>query len=79
MSSAPTARPRSVPLPRTWGARPRDVVALLLANGVFIVLMRTAQGPRAQTGFGRAVVQGSRAAHSDVHDAVLTVVSGSGR
>ncbi|MHB8891968.1 MAG: ferredoxin reductase family protein [Candidatus Limnocylindrales bacterium] len=44
MTSAPTARPRSVPLPRTWGVRPRDVVALLLANGVFIVLMWVRHG-----------------------------------
>jgi predicted ferric reductase len=39
MSTAPIARRRPVPLPRTWGIRPVDVVALLVANGVFIVLM----------------------------------------
>ena len=39
MSTAPITRPRPVPLPRTWGIRPVDVVALLVANGVFIVLM----------------------------------------
>jgi len=39
MSTAPITRSRPVPLPRTWGIRPVDVVALLVANGVFIVLM----------------------------------------
>ena len=39
MSSTPAVRPRPVPLPRTWGIRPRDVVELLVANGVFILLM----------------------------------------
>lgn len=34
---APQARP--VPLPRTWGIRPADIVALLVGNGVFIALM----------------------------------------
>lgn len=44
MSTAPAVRPRPVPLPRTWGVRPRDVVALLVANGVFIVLMWVRHG-----------------------------------
>ena len=44
MSSTPSARPRPVPLPRTWGVRPRDVVALLVANGIFIVLMWVRHG-----------------------------------
>ncbi len=44
MSSAHTARTRPVPLPRTWGVRPWDVVALLVANGVFIFLMWVRHG-----------------------------------
>ncbi len=44
MSSTPAAGPRPVPLPRTWGVRPRDVVALLVANGVFIALMWVRHG-----------------------------------
>jgi predicted ferric reductase len=44
MSSTPTARPRPLPLPRTWGVRSRDVVVLLVANGVFIFLMWARHG-----------------------------------
>jgi predicted ferric reductase len=44
MSTAPITRPRPVPLPRTWGIRPADVVTLLVANGVFIVLMWVRHG-----------------------------------
>jgi len=50
MSSSPSARPRPVPLPRTWGVRPRDVTALLVANGVFIVLMWIRHGALAEFG-----------------------------
>ena len=39
-----------MPLPRTWGVRPRDVVALLVANGVFIVLMWVRHGGLDQLG-----------------------------
>ena len=39
MSTTPAARTRPVPLPRTWGVRQLDVVALLAANGVVILLM----------------------------------------
>jgi predicted ferric reductase len=39
VTTRPVARPRSAPLPRRWGVRPSDVVGLLVANGVFIVLM----------------------------------------
>lgn len=38
------ARPRPVPLPRTWGVHAREVTALLVANGVFIVLMWVRHG-----------------------------------
>jgi predicted ferric reductase len=44
MSTVPVARPSPVPLPRTWGLRPRDIVALLAANGAFIVLMWVRHG-----------------------------------
>ena len=44
MSSTPAIRLRPVPLPRTWGVRSRDVVALLAANGVFIFLMWVRHG-----------------------------------
>lgn len=37
-------RRRPVPLPRAWGIRPADVVALLVANGIFIVLMWVRHG-----------------------------------
>jgi predicted ferric reductase len=50
MSSTPSARPRPVPLPRTWGVRPRDVVALLVANGIFIVLMWVRHGGLGELG-----------------------------
>jgi predicted ferric reductase len=50
MTSAPSARPRPVPLPRTWGIRPGDVVALLVANGVFIILMWVRHGGLAELG-----------------------------
>jgi predicted ferric reductase len=39
MTTAPVARPRSAPLPRHWGITARDAGVLLVANGVFIVLM----------------------------------------
>ena len=44
MSTVPVTRPRPVPLPRAWGVRPADVVALLVANGVFILLMWVRHG-----------------------------------
>jgi predicted ferric reductase len=44
MASVPAARPVSVPLPRIWGVRPRDVVALLVANGLLIILMWVRHG-----------------------------------
>ena len=39
MTLTPRARPRPVPLPRVWGVRATEITALLVANGVFIVLM----------------------------------------
>jgi predicted ferric reductase len=39
MTTAPVPRPRAVPLPRSWGIRGREVTVLLVANGVFILLM----------------------------------------
>lgn len=44
MSSSSAARSRPVPLPRTWGIRPRDVLVLLTANGIFIALMWVRHG-----------------------------------
>jgi len=44
MASAPFVRPRTVPLPRVWGVRATDVVALLVANGALIVLMWVRHG-----------------------------------
>jgi predicted ferric reductase len=44
MASAPVSRPLTVPLPRAWGVRPGDVVALLAANGALIVLMWVRHG-----------------------------------
>lgn len=44
MSSTPVSRPRAVPLPRAWGIHARDVYALLVANGIFIVLMWVRHG-----------------------------------
>lgn len=38
------SRPGALPLPRTWGVRAPDVTALLVANGVFIVLMWVRHG-----------------------------------
>ena len=39
MTPIPAARPRGVPLPRQWGLRPLDVVALVAGNAVLIALM----------------------------------------
>jgi predicted ferric reductase len=39
MTSSPIARPRPARLPRVWGVRANEITALLVANGVFIVLM----------------------------------------
>ncbi len=44
MSATPSIRPRPVPLPRTWGVHARDIVALLVGNGIFIVLMWVRHG-----------------------------------
>ncbi|MGH2407352.1 MAG: ferredoxin reductase family protein [Candidatus Limnocylindrales bacterium] len=35
----PLNAPRRVPLPRTWSVRAEDIVAILIANGVFILAM----------------------------------------
>ena len=50
MSTRSGTHPVSVPLPRHWGTRGRDVVALLVANGVFIVLMWVRHGGLDQLG-----------------------------
>jgi ApbE family len=44
MAPAHATRPVHVPLPRLWGVRSRDVTALLVANGAFIVLMWVRHG-----------------------------------
>lgn len=44
MASSRAARPLPVPLPRVWGVTARDVVALLVGNGVLIVLMWVRHG-----------------------------------
>jgi predicted ferric reductase len=44
MTTVPGTHQRSVPLPRRWAVRPFDVVALLVANGVLIVLMWVRHG-----------------------------------
>jgi len=44
MSTTPVSRPRAVPLPRVWGVLARDAWALLVANGVLIVLMWVRHG-----------------------------------
>ena len=44
MADAPAARPRAVPLPRRWGVRASDVTALLVGNGILIVLMWVRHG-----------------------------------
>jgi predicted ferric reductase len=44
MSSSPVPRARPLPLPRVWGVRGAEVAALLVANGVFIVLMWVRHG-----------------------------------
>ena len=50
MASVPGARPRPVPLPRTWGVRPSDVIVLLVANGLLIVAMWVRHGGLEQLG-----------------------------
>ncbi|HEU0242636.1 MAG TPA: ferric reductase-like transmembrane domain-containing protein, partial [Candidatus Limnocylindrales bacterium] len=44
MAAVPAARPRPVPLPRRWGVRASEVTALLVGNGVLIVLMWVRHG-----------------------------------
>jgi predicted ferric reductase len=44
MADAPAAHPRSVPLPRRWGIRASDVTAVLVGNGILIVLMWVRHG-----------------------------------
>jgi predicted ferric reductase len=44
MAAVPAARPRPLPLPRRWGVRANDVTALLVGNGVLIVLMWVRHG-----------------------------------
>jgi predicted ferric reductase len=50
MTPVPSARPRSVPLPRQWGLRAQDVVALVAGNVVLIVLMWVRHGGLDQLG-----------------------------
>ena len=50
MAIQPGTRPMPVPLPRRWGIRQTDVVALLVANGVFIVLLWVRHGGLDQLG-----------------------------
>ncbi len=44
MTPVPVARPSSVPLPREWGLRAFDVVALVAGNAVLILLMWVRHG-----------------------------------
>jgi predicted ferric reductase len=44
MTTTPAVGPRPVPLPRWWGLHGRDVTALLVGNGAFIVLMWVRHG-----------------------------------
>lgn len=44
MASSRATRPLPVPLPRVWGITPRDIVALLVGNGVLIALMWVRHG-----------------------------------
>jgi len=50
MAPVPATRPRSVPLPRQWGLRSLDVVALVAGNAVLIVLMWIRHGGLDQLG-----------------------------
>ena len=50
MAIQPGTRPMPVPLPRRWGIRQTDVVALLVGNGVFIVLLWVRHGGLDQLG-----------------------------
>ncbi len=50
MATQPVLTPLTVPLPRRWGTRAVDVTALLVANGVFIVLMWVRHGGLDQIG-----------------------------
>ena len=63
MTTQPGTQPLSVPLPRRWGTRATDVVALLAANGVFIVLMWLRHGGLDQLGHAGRPVHGRRPAH----------------
>ena len=50
MTTRSAPRPLPVPLPRQWGTRAVDVVALLVGNGAFIVLMWVRHGGLDQLG-----------------------------
>ncbi len=50
MAIQPGTRPMPVPLPRRWGIRQTDVVALLAGNGLFIVLLWVRHGGLDQLG-----------------------------
>ena len=50
MAPIPATQPRSVPLPRQWGLRAADVVALVAGNAVLIVLMWVRHGGLDQLG-----------------------------
>ena len=60
MATVPAARPRTLPLPRRWGVRPADIVALLIGNGILIVAMWVRHGGLERLGTaGRASSPGS--------------------
>ena len=50
--------PRTLPLPRRWGVRPVDVVALLVGNGVLIVAMWVRHGGLEQLGTPGGILTG---------------------
>ena len=58
MATVPAAGPRTVPLPRRWGVRPSDVVALLVGNGVLIVAMWVRHGGLEQAGSAAGILTG---------------------
>ena len=62
------AAARALPLPRRWGVRPLDVAALLVANGVFIVLMWVRHGGLDELGTPGGAVHGSGPADGPPRD-----------
>lgn len=76
MTAGSVRRALPVPLPRSWGVRPSDVVAALVGNGVFIILMWLRHGGLGQvsTPGGAFIAVGQLAALFGTYLALIQLV-----